>query len=77
MSGSRRLSRMRYAARREALRRLQDQGLVPREATTYSDQPTPCSHCDGTGQVLWRPPEQAGGVGEECMCGWCGGTLSR
>ncbi len=33
-----------------------------------------CPHCEGTGQVLWRPPEQAGGVGEECSCPDCGGT---
>ena len=33
-----------------------------------------CAHCEGTGQRLWRPPEQAGGVGEECVCEWCGGS---
>ena len=32
-----------------------------------------CEHCHGIGQVLWRTPEQAGGVGEETTCDWCGG----
>lgn len=34
----------------------------------------PCKHCEGTGQMLWRPPERAGGVGEECSCEWCDGA---
>ena len=32
-----------------------------------------CPQCDGTGSMLWRPPEQAGGVGEECTCNMCDG----
>lgn len=34
----------------------------------------PCPQCGGIGQVIWRTPEEAGGVGEEVTCDLCDGS---